>query len=81
MSIRTFILALFALTLTACGTTTSERALSGAGVGAALGAGAAAITGGDLGTGAVVGGAAGAATGALTDEEDIDLEEALDLDD
>lgn len=69
------ILVFFGLILAGCGTTTSERALSGAGVGAAIGAGGAAVTGGSLGTGAVVGGAVGAAAGALTDESQIDLDD------
>lgn len=74
MITRTIILLTLALTLSACGTTTTERALSGGGIGAAIGAGGAAATGGDIVTGAVVGGAVGAATGALTDEDDIDLD-------
>lgn len=61
------------LGLAACGTGTSERAISGGAIGAGLGAGAAAITDGNVGTGALLGGAAGAAAGALTDEEDIYL--------
>ncbi|WFF42203.1 hypothetical protein EVC62_12200 [Salinicola endophyticus] len=62
-----------ALLLSACGTTTGERAVSGAGVGAAVGAGAAAATGGDVSDGAVIGGGVGAATGAATDSNDINL--------
>ena len=50
-----------ALALTACGTTTGERAVSGG----ILGAGAGAIVGG--GKGAVIGGVAGAVVGAATD--------------
>lgn len=59
--------------LSACGHTTSDRALSGAGIGAGVGAVGSALTGGDVLTGAVVGGAVGGAAGALTDEEDINL--------
>lgn len=59
--------------LSACGNTTTERALSGGGIGAAAGAAGSAIVGGDPLTGAVIGGAAGAAGGALTDCSDIDL--------
>nr|WP_082995162.1 hypothetical protein [Halomonas elongata] len=66
---------LLALGLSACGTTTGERALSGAGVGAAVGGAAAAVTGGDVSQGAVIGAGAGAATGAATDEGDIDLDD------
>jgi len=61
-----------ALGLSACGETTSDRALSGG----AIGAGAGAVGGALLGhpvAGAVVGGAAGAATGAATDKDDVDL--------
>jgi hypothetical protein len=68
---------LCALALTACGQTTSDRALSGAGVGAGVGAAGSAVTGGSPLTGAVVGGAAGAAAGGLTNEEDLDLGEPV----
>lgn len=59
--------------LSACGSSTSDRALSGAAIGAGVGAAGSAVTGGSPVTGAAVGGAAGAAAGGLTDEEDIDL--------
>lgn len=59
--------------LSACGSSTSDRALSGGAIGAGVGAAGSAATGGSPVTGAIVGGAAGAATGGLTDEEDIDL--------
>jgi hypothetical protein len=59
--------------LAACGQTTSDRALSGAGIGAGTGAAVGAITGGSPLTGALIGGAVGAAGGALTSPEDIDL--------
>lgn len=70
---RTSIALILGLMLAGCGTTTSERALSGAGVGAAVGAAGAALTNGSIGTGAIIGGAAGAATGALTNERQLDL--------
>ena len=60
------------LSLAACGTSTTDRAISGG----AIGAGAGALGGAALGspvTGALLGGAAGAAGGALTDSKDIDL--------
>ncbi len=63
------------LTIAACGETRGERALSGGGIGAGIGAAGAAVTGGSVLGGAAVGGAAGAATGALTDEDDIDLDD------
>jgi len=59
--------------LAACGSTTSDRALSGAGIGAASGAVLSAATGGDPLNGAILGGAVGAAVGGLTDEDDFDL--------
>jgi hypothetical protein len=61
------------LALGACGTSTSDRVLSGAGIGAAAGAVGSAITGGDAGTGAVIGGAAGGVVGGVTDKDDVDL--------
>lgn len=60
------------LTLSACGTSTQDRALGGA----AIGAGAGALIGstvGAPGTGALWGGAAGAAVGAATDTSQINL--------
>jgi hypothetical protein len=66
-------LAILGLILAACGSSTTDRALSGGGIGAAAGAGTSAVTGGSPITGGLLGGAAGAATGALTDEDDINL--------
>jgi len=65
------------LGLAACGSTTGDRALSGAGIGAGTGALGGALIGGNPLTGAVIGGAVGAAAGALTDEDDVDLGEPL----
>jgi osmotically inducible lipoprotein OsmB len=59
-------LSVAALTLSACGTTPTERTLSGGAIGAGVGAGAASIMGGSPWTGAAIGGAAGAITGATT---------------
>jgi osmotically inducible lipoprotein OsmB len=59
--------------VSACGNTTSDRALSGGGIGAGVGAVGSTMTGGDPLTGALIGGGVGAATGALTDESDINL--------
>jgi osmotically inducible lipoprotein OsmB len=67
------VLATATLLLAACGSSTKDRALSGAGIGAAAGAGTSAVTGGNPITGGLLGGAAGAAAGGLTDEDDIDL--------
>lgn len=59
--------------LTACGSSTSDRALSGGAIGAGAGALGGAVMGGSPVTGAVIGGAVGAAAGGLTKEEDINL--------
>jgi osmotically inducible lipoprotein OsmB len=59
--------------LAGCGSSTTDRALSGAGIGAAAGGAASGVTGGSILGGAVLGGAGGAAAGGLTDEDDIDL--------
>lgn len=59
--------------LAACGSSTSDRALSGAGIGAATGAAAGAITGGSVAGGALAGGVIGGAAGGLTDEDDVNL--------
>jgi osmotically inducible lipoprotein OsmB len=57
---------LAAATLSACGTNTGDRALSGAGIGAGVG-----LLGGPPGV--IVGGAVGAATGAATSPSDVNL--------
>jgi uncharacterized membrane protein len=64
------------LLLAACGSKTSDRALSGAGIGAGVGAVSGALMGSPV-TGAVVGGAVGAAAGGLTKQEDINLGEPV----
>lgn len=61
------------LLLSACGDRPGERALSGGGIGAGIGAVGSTMTGGDPLTGAVIGGAVGAAAGGLTDENDVNL--------
>lgn len=68
---------LFVLALTGCGSTPTDRGISGAGLGAAAGAAGAAITGTGVVTGAAIGAAVGAAAGALTDEDDVDLGEPV----
>lgn len=62
-----------AAAVAACGSSTTDRAISGGAIGAGAGAAGAAVTGGSAATGALIGGAAGAAAGGLTDEDDIDL--------
>jgi hypothetical protein len=64
--------------LAACGSSQRERGLSGAAIGAGVGAVGAEITGGSAVGGAVVGAAAGAAVGLLTSRREIDLGEWLD---
>ena len=59
--------------LAACGQSTGDRALSGAGIGAGVGAVGTAIVGGNPLAGAAIGGAVGAAGGALTKKKDVDL--------
>ncbi len=67
--------ALMALSLAACGSSQSDRAISGGAIGAGAGAVGSAVFGGSALTGAAIGAGVGAATGALTDEDDIDLGE------
>jgi osmotically inducible lipoprotein OsmB len=65
-------LALSALALSACGHSTGDRALSGGGIGAGVGALGGLMVGAPL-EGALIGGAVGAGTGALTNEHQVDL--------
>jgi len=67
------VMAVVGLLVAACGSSKTDRGVSGAGIGAAAGAGTSAITGGNPLTGAILGGAAGGAAGVLTDEDDVDL--------
>ena len=60
------------LILAACGDTTGDRGLSGAGIGAAGGAVIGAMVG-DPFAGAAIGAGLGAATGALTTPSQVDL--------
>jgi hypothetical protein len=76
MAVRSIVLAAGAvalLGLAACGKSQSDRALSGAAIGAGAGAVGSTVAGGSPVAGAIIGGAAGAAGGAFTDEDDIDL--------
>lgn len=61
------------LTLGGCGHNTTDRVLSGAGVGAAAGAATYAIVGAPVATGILVGGAVGAVTGGVTSADNINL--------
>ena len=63
---RPLVLILAALAISACGTTTGDRGLSGAGIGAGIG-----IIGGLPGV--IVGGAVGAAVGMVTKPSTVNL--------
>lgn len=65
-SLRIAAVSLVALAVAACADPVGQRALIGGGIGAAGGAGIAALTGGSPLAGAAIGGAGGAAVGALT---------------
>lgn len=72
---RVILVATLALSLTvlaACGNSTSDRALSGGGIGAGVGAVGGALLGSPV-QGALIGGAVGAGAGALTDRSQVDL--------
>jgi osmotically inducible lipoprotein OsmB len=60
------VMTMLTLTLAACGSSRTERGVSGGLLGAAGGAGLGAMTGTSALGGAALGGAAGAATGVLT---------------
>lgn len=74
-SLRTlsYAVAASALLLAACGETTGDRALSGAGIGAGVGAVGGALVGGNPVTGAAIGAAVGGVGGAATKSKDVDL--------
>ena len=61
------------VSVAACGNTTGDRALSGAGLGTAGGAAIGALTGTSLLGGALIGGAAGGAAVALTNPNQVNL--------
>jgi len=65
-------LSLSLLALGACGTSTSDRAISGGGIGAGAGAIGGWLVGAPV-AGALIGGAVGAGAGALTNENQINL--------
>ncbi len=64
---------MISLLIISCGTDRRDRAWSGAGIGAGVGAVGSAVTGGSPVTGALVGAGVGAAAGGLTDAEDVNL--------
>lgn len=68
------LLGVASLSLAACGSSPTDRTVSGAGIGAGTGAAIGAIFGG-IGAipGALIGGAIGGGTGLVTNENDINL--------
>jgi len=71
-TILAFAIVLSGLSLAGCGSSTGERAISGGGIGAGVGALGGWMVGAPL-EGALIGGAVGAGTGALTDPNQINL--------
>lgn len=69
----TSLLCVTGLLLSACGSTTEERGISGAGIGAAAGTVVGAVTGLSLVQGALIGAAAGGITGVATDKSQVNL--------
>lgn len=63
--------------LAACGSNPADRAITGAGIGAAAGAAGALVSDNDIGPGALVGGLAGAVIGGATTSQDFDLGEPI----
>ena len=62
-----------AVSLGACGSTSEDRGLSGAGIGAAAGAVVGAVTGLSIVEGVLIGAAAGGITGLATDKSQVNL--------
>ena len=60
--------------VSACGYSKTDRALSGGAIGAGVGAAGTALAGGSPWAGAAIGGAAGAITGAVTDPNRVNLD-------
>ncbi len=65
--------AMLVIMLTACGTSTTDRTLSGAAIGSGAGTAASLIFNSNPVTGLLVGTAAGAITGAATSDKDFNL--------
>lgn len=71
--LRSFVFLSLCAGLSACGTTKTERAVSGSAIGGGVGLVGSAISGGDPLTGAVIGGLTGGVVGVVTDKDDINL--------
>jgi peptidoglycan hydrolase-like protein with peptidoglycan-binding domain len=75
---RVWITALgLSLALSACGSSTEDRTISGAGIGAAAGAVVGAVTGLSVVQGALIGTVVGGGTGLLTDQSQVNLGDPL----
>lgn len=74
---RWAVFALVSTLLAACGNTSEDRGLTGAGLGAAGGAIIGAVTGLSVLNGALIGTAVGGVTGLLTDKDDLDIGEPI----
>jgi Putative peptidoglycan binding domain len=70
---RPLIVVALAGLVAACGSSTEDRTLSGAGIGAAAGTVLGAVTGVGVIQGALLGGAVGGVTGAVTTEDQVNL--------
>lgn len=70
--VLTAVLTTCLLLLAACGNSTGDRAISGGGIGAGVGALGGLMVGAPL-EGALIGGAVGAGTGALTNNNQVNL--------
>jgi hypothetical protein len=74
MKFKTFaMIGVTCIAVAACGTTPSDRAISGGGMGAATGAVIGVLAGGPILGAALIGGAAGAVAGAVTDPNKINF--------
>lgn len=73
MKRQIILLSICTVLLQGCGTTSGDRAVSGAGIGAGAGAIIGAVTGLSVLEAAAIGAATGAVTGAVTDESQINL--------
>ena len=73
----TILLVIAGLALAGCGTSTGDRGLSGAAIGAGAGAVGAAIFGGPIAAAALIGAGAGAVTGMVTSPSAVDLGEPV----
>ena len=72
-----FIIGAALLALAACGSNPTDRALTGAALGASVCVAGAALTDNDLGPAALLGGLVGAAAGGLTTQDQIDIGEPI----